>query len=79
MSLSVNISLYYKSCLISFQITILWVFEVYKTKRNKTFAKLGRIDVRELYPIYYNNKARKFTHAGEKEGSSKSSHWENHV
>ena len=39
MSLDANISLCYKSCFISLYITLLNVFEVYKTKRNRTFAK----------------------------------------
>ena len=39
MSLSVNISLCCKSYLISLQIMLMQKFEVYKTTRNRTFAK----------------------------------------
>ena len=39
MPLDVNISLCYKKYLILLQITLLYVFEVYRTKRSKTFAE----------------------------------------
>ena len=43
MSLGVSISLCYKSCLISLHTSLLYVFTVCKTVRNKTFAEFGNI------------------------------------